>query len=257
MKNVLLKIEYDGTSYHGWQKQTNTETIEQSIQSVLGIIFQSEITLRACSRTDAGVHAKGQLATISIPDDFPLQRLFSSVNSLLPPDISIVDIVEVGSDFLIKNENTGKRYIYRVNNSSVRMAIGRNYYWWVKRKFDLAPMQLAASNLVGTHHYSAFRGKGCTQKDLSKTITIADIEESYNSGYRHLKFTIEGSGFLKNMIRIIVGTLVEVGRGKINPGSVQNALKTGLRTDAGLTAPAQGLMLDRIYLKNNPFDDCG
>ena len=148
MKNVLLKIEYDGTSYHGWQKQTNTETIEQSIQSVLGIIFQSEITLRACSRTDAGVHAKGQLATISIPDDFPLQRLFSSVNSLLPPDISIVDIVEVGSDFLIKNENTGKRYIYRVNNSSVRMAIGRNYYWWVKRKFDLAPMQLAASNLV-------------------------------------------------------------------------------------------------------------
>ena len=252
-RSVLLKVEYDGTRYHGWQRQPNAKTVEESILAALGTVFGTDIPIRACSRTDAGVHARGQIAQIRIPETFPLNRLFFSLNSLLPKDISILDMIEVDLDFLIGREHCGKLYVYRINNSPIPKAIHGEYYWWIKKRLDIASMRESAQFLVGTHDFSAFRGKGCTQHKLIKTIRQIRVSESCRSVYRHIEFSVEGSGFLKNMIRIMVGTCIDIACGRLKSDAIEKALKSGLRSDAGQTAPAKGLMLEQVFLKNDPF----
>ena len=256
-KKVLIKIEYKGTRYHGWQRQPDAKTIEGTILSALHTILRRDISLRVCSRTDAGVHSKGQIAHFLIPAKTPLQKLFCSVNSLLPEDITVLDMVEVERDFSINRENTGKRYIYRINNTPISKALDNEYYWWIKKRLDIHAMRESASHLVGTHDFSAFRGKGCLQDSPIKTVQAIRVTESYRSIYRHIEFCVEGSGFLKNMVRIMVGTCIDITCGRLHPDAIRNALQSGLRTDAGLTAPAKGLILDHISIKNDPFENRG
>lgn len=220
---------------------------------ILRQICQSEIKIRASSRTDSGVHARGQVATIEVPRHIPLQKLFFSINSLLPDDVSVSEMVEVPADFNARRDNIGKRYIYNIFNSPVAGALHSRYTHWIRSPLDLSAMQAAANLFPGTHDFSAFRGKGCQQYSTTKTVQSVSIGVKKARGYRILQICVEGSGFLKNMVRIMAGTLVDIGRGKFDPEAVQRALTSGKREDAGLTAPAKGLILDSVFFDPDPF----
>lgn len=253
MKTILLKIEYDGTRFKGWQIQPNAITVEETITQVLRQICQCEIHLRACSRTDSGVHARGQVATVQVPDHLLISKLFASLNAMLPEDISISDLVEVAGDFSARRENLGKRYIYQIYQARAASALHHRYFHWVKSKLDLEAMADAGRRLEGTHDFSAFRGKGCQQISTEKTIQSLDIESDPKADRCILRIVVQGDGFLKNMVRIIAGTLIDIGRGRLSPITIEDALATGNRDNAGLTAPAKGLFLDTVFFEPDPF----
>jgi len=252
-RNLLAKIEYKGTNYHGWQRQPNAVTIEATIKSVLAIIFQKQVKIRASSRTDAGVHARCQLANIYIPSEIKIYQLRNSLNALLPDDIAIVDLVEVADNHRVQNENRGKQYVYLINNSTIPNVLKNEFSWWVKSELKLSDMQLAGSDFIGIHNFSAYQGKGCVQKVTEKEIFDLQIESKTLQKRTEIQFTISGSSFLRNMIRIMVGTLVQVGRGRLDTDTVKKTLESGKREEAGITAPPQGLILNETYLKNDPF----
>jgi tRNA pseudouridine38-40 synthase len=252
--NLLAKIEYKGTKYHGWQQQPNAITIEGTIKKILAIIFQCDVKIRASSRTDTGVHARCQLANIYIPSKINIYQLKNSLNSLLPNDIAIIDLIPVPDDYRIQNENYGKQYIYKVNNSKIPSALENDFSWWIKSELNLPSMKLAASDFIGIHNFSAYQGKGCVQKATQKEIFDIEILAKKTGNHNELEFTISGSSFLRNMIRIMVGTLVQVGRGKLDIDVVKKTLICGKREEAGLTAPPQGLILNKTYLKENLFE---
>ena len=251
--NLLAKIEYEGTRYHGWQSQPQVQTVEGEIRKALNVIFQSDVEMRACSRTDAGVHARCQLANIRIPAGKDLVLLRNSLNSLLPKDICIIDLAEVSLDYQVKNENRGKQYVYQINNSRIRKGLDRNIFWWVKAELSLENMRRAAADFVGKHDFKAYQGTGCTQIYTEKEIHTIEVLQNLNYGYREIRIVVSGSGFLRNMVRIMVGTLVDIGRGRLPVNAVAESLQVKNRKDAGLTAPPHGLFLNEIFLNPNPF----
>jgi len=168
LKNILLKIEYQGTHYKGWQVQPEAVTIEKTIKTVLQQICRCEITLNASSRTDSGVHSKGQAANVAVPESIDLNKLYHSANSLLPKDISITEMVNVPHDFNARYQNTGKRYIYQIVNSPAPKAIGNELFLWIKNPLNRTRMKNAGRLFLGKHDFSAFRGKGCQQKKHSQ-----------------------------------------------------------------------------------------
>jgi tRNA pseudouridine38-40 synthase len=254
LKNILFKIEYLGTNYKGWQVQTpKIVTIEDEIEKILKQVFSEQIKLKACSRTDSGVHARGQVANCFIPRKASLKKLFFSCNSLLPVDITIVDLVEVSADFSARFNNQGKRYLYRIVNSPYPNAIGSNLSWWVRHPLNLEVMKKASLALLGEHDFSAFRGKNCQSHSPIKTIHKIDLIEKIVEGYREILILYEGSGFLRNMVRIMTGGLVEIGKGKIQPDSMQKFITEKTRNHTLVTAPAHGLILDKIFYQPDPF----
>ncbi len=257
MKKIIIKTEYIGTNYSGWQIQPNAITVQQVIQNSFKQIFQSEVSVNASSRTDAGVHAKGQVATLLLPAKFPLAKLFKGVNSLLPHDISVIDMVEVPEQFNVRKAAIKKRYLYQVLNSPVLRVFEHKTSLWKRKPLDLSNLDTCIKDFIGTHNYSAFRGKGCQQPDPVKTITSANLEVIKKSGYDLIIFSFEGSGFLKNMVRIMVGTLLDIAQGKLDTTSIKQALDSGDRSVAGLTAPPEGLVLDKVFLDPDPFQTRG
>lgn len=253
MKHILIKIEYKGTRYCGWQIQPNTVTVQQTIQGVFQQICQTPISIKACSRTDSGVHAIGQVASVEIPEHLALNKLFRSVNSLLPEDIAVTDLVEIPADYNLRQHAAGKRYIYRVLQSPILRVFEAETHLLVKSVLDIDKARHAIMDLRGTHDFSAFRGRGCQQPDPVKTISYSAIDTQQVDEYATIAFVFEGSGFLKNMIRIMVGSLLDIARGKKKENSIRDALTSGDRSDAGLTAPAKGLVLDRVFLQPDPF----
>jgi tRNA pseudouridine38-40 synthase len=253
LKNILLKIEYDGTLYKGWQIQPRVATVEETIKSVLQQICQSKIQIKASSRTDSGVHARGQVATVKVPDHIPLKKLVFSLNSLLPNDISISNAAEVPLEFSARYGNKGKRYIYQVLNSPFAKALNFGFYHWIRAPLDIARIRQASHIFEGTHDFSAFRGKGCQQLSMTKTIHQISIVENVKVDHRTIYFTVEGNSFLRNMVRIMVGTLIDIGRGRLETETVQHALTSGRREEVGLTAPAKGLTLDEVFFDQDPF----
>ena len=252
LKKVLLKIEYDGSAYHGWQIQSNHITIEEVIEKNLQTIIGSFVKVKGSSRTDSGVHAIGQTATITIPDDIPLRRLFISLNSLLPCDIAITDMVLVDLSFC-ERINAGKRYRYKINNSGRRKAIDSGFFWWVKDQLDQDKMREAARDLIGRKNFQAFQGKGGQANSFVKEITSITLDWEKTRDFDHLEVVVEGSGFLKHMVRNIVGTLVDIGRGRLPSDTFKKALKSNLRADLGMTAPAKGLILEKVFYHPDPF----
>lgn len=257
MKKILLKIEYDGTRFKGWQIQPQVITVEETLKTVLQQICQCEITIRASSRTDAGVHARGQVATVLVPPQIPLGKLCFSTNSLLPEDISVTEAVEISDEFSARRDNIGKRYIYRIFNGPVDSALHNRFFHCVRAPLDLSKVEAAAAAFLGTHDFRAFRGKGCQQISTIKSVqTVSVNREAIEAGQR-VNIVIEGNGFLKNMVRIMVGTLIDIGRGKLSVDTVQRALAAGRREEAGLTAPAKGLVLDSVFFNPDPFGGHG
>ena len=243
MRNIKLLIEYDGTNYHGWQVQPNGLTIQEVIEKKLKIMTRHTVRLIGSGRTDAGVHALGQVANFRTRAPIPVEGFGRGLNSLLPPDIVIKSAEEVQTEFHAQHGVKRKTYRYLILNQGPASAIYRNYSWHISLPLDVSAMQEAARRLLGKKDFSTFRGANPDSDD--------PVREVFQAGWamkegNFLGFTVEADGFLKHMVRNIVGTLVGVGKGKISVEEFQRILEARDRRQAGITAPAQGLFLVEV-----------
>jgi len=240
MRNIKLVIEYDGTNYHGWQVQTNALTIQEVIENKIGIMTQEQVRLIASGRTDAGVHALGQVASFKTSSSLPADVLRHGLNRLLPEDIAIQSAVEVDEHFHPQFEAKRKTYRYVILNRERRSALHRNYSWHLPQPLDLAAMRDASSLLMGKQDFSSFQAADPDPPDPVREVFKSEwsVEEK-----DFLFFTIEADGFLKHMVRNIVGTLAEIGQGRISREEFSAILGARDRRRAGMTAPPRGLFL--------------
>ncbi len=239
--NFKLTIEYDGSGYHGWQRQKNARTIQGEIEKALQTMTGSEISLAGSGRTDAGVHAYGQTANFRCETRLTPEIFQRGLNSLLAADIVICECCQVDDSFHARFDAKRKTYNYRILNSQIPAAIGRGYSWFIRRQLDHEAMQQAAARLVGTHDFKAFEGVGSPRSHTERTVFHCGF-----SGQDLLVFEIEANGFLRYMVRNIVGTLAEVGLGKIAPENIEEILVSKDRFQAGATAPPHGLFLMNV-----------
>ena len=243
MRQIKLVIEYEGTNYHGWQIQPHVRTIQEEISKKISQMTGEQVTLLGAGRTDAGVHAWGQVACFQTNSRIPLEGFYRGLNSLLPPDIVIKSVEEVAENFHPQFSARSKIYQYVILNQKVPSAIHRHFSWHIPCPLDVSAMQKAADCLVGRKNFSSFQAADDEPTDPVREILRAQWivrEEVF------LDFFIEADGFLKHMVRNIVGTLVDVGRGKISVADFQKILEAKDRRQAGRTAPPQGLFLVAI-----------
>jgi tRNA pseudouridine38-40 synthase len=244
MKNIKLTIEYDGTSYHGWQSQTNASAIQDILSNAIRTVTGEDCSLTGSSRTDAGVHALGQAANFHTESGIPPDRFSYALNSVLPEDIVIRDSKEVGPDFHSRYSTTGKKYCYLIYNSTQPSALLKNRAWHISGSLDLKKMQKAADYFIGTFDFSAFMASNSSVKTTIRTINGIYLDKL---GENIIKLEVWGNGFLYNMVRIITGTLAEVGKGKREPECIPGIIESKDRRMAGKTAPAHGLYLMEVY----------
>ncbi len=244
MRNIKITLEYDGTNYSGWQIQKNTnQTIQQILQEALTIINKSPVKITGAGRTDAGVHALGQVANFRFDVNVPIERIPAAINSLIPEDIVCRSAQEVPMEFHARFDTRGKKYRYRIYNQLLPSVFLRNYAYHFKHSMDLSVMKKAAGYLEGTHDFKAFQASGSPIIDTVRTIFKVEIIEKKPE----IWLEISGNGFLYNMVRIIVGTLIETAMGNISINEFKNILVSGDRKRAGFTAPAHGLTLVKVY----------
>lgn len=246
MKNFKLTIEYDGKAYHGWQVQKKERTIQGEIQKALELMTRQKIVLNASGRTDAGVHALAQTANFRCDTKLTPENFQKALNSLLDDDIVILDCKQVPETFHARFDAKGKTYKYRILNRSLPSAIDRKL-WYIRSPLNIENMNRAAGYIIGTHDFKAFEGTGSPREHTTRTVTKAKF---LKLGQGFIEFYIRGNGFLRYMVRNIVGTLVDVGLGKITPDDFQQVLMSKDRKKAGITAPAQGLFLVCVEYEN-------
>lgn len=242
MRHIRLVVEYDGTSLCGWQRQSNGPTVQGHLEAALAQLLQHAVTVTGASRTDAGVHARGQVASFRTERTIPLHGVRRGLNSLLPEAIAIREATEVGDDFHPRFSATGKHYRYTVLARPDRSPRWRDRAWHVPEPLALDAMREAAALLLGEHDFAAFRAAGCTANTTIRRIDTIDVV----AGDELLTLEVRGNAFLRNMVRIVAGTLVEVGRGRLTPAQVREILESRDRTRAGITAPAHGLELIEV-----------
>ena len=243
MRNIKLIIEYDGTAYNGWQRQADVLTIQQVMEDTLSRIVNDKVVLIASSRTDTGVHALNQVANFRTSTKLPLRNLHLGANSLLPPDIVVKEMSEVPWEFHSQYHARGKIYNYRIYSNPVRAAFARGICWFVHRPLDLEAMSRAARHFLGTHDFNAFCAAQCDVEDRVRTVTDVGFDRE-DGGM--IVFRIEADGFLRHMVRNIVGTLVDIGRGRIPEDDILRILEARDRRLAGQSAPARGLCLMEV-----------
>ena len=243
MRNFKLTIEYDGTAYCGWQRQKGAPTIQEEIERALGTMTGQPVRLIGAGRTDAGVHARGQVANFKSRTSLTAEIFQKGLNGLLPEDIVIRQCCEVADGFHARHSARSKRYAYRVANQPIRIAIGRHYAWCILRPLDLRAMRAAVACLVGIHDFKAFEGVGSPRAHTCRHVIQARLVEKERN---MLVFEIEADGFLRYMVRNMVGTLVTVGIGKLSPEDVPRIMASKDRKHAGATAPAHGLFLMEV-----------
>ena len=252
-KNVLVKIEYDGTFFHGWQRQPGERTVQGELERVFSILCAEPIELAATGRTDRGVHAICQCATFKGDFAIPINRMKEAANSLLADrknaagaaigDVRVLSVEEVHEDFHARFSCKGKTYRYSIDMGEP-CTFMRNYTYYVKDSLNLDAMKAAAKIMVGTHDFKCFEAAGGNPRETTvRTIYDISISKDGNS----VIIDVTGDGFLYNMVRIISGTLIDVGRGKIEPNFVSHIIESGDRKKAGHTAPPYGLYLKEIY----------
>ncbi len=242
MRKIRLVVEYDGTTLSGWQRQANAPTVQQHLEEVLAQILQHDVTVAGASRTDAGVHARGQVAAFETERSIPLHGIRRGLNSLLPDVIAVRSAEEVPLDFHPRFGATGKHYRYSILRAPDRSPLLRHRAWHHPEPIDVARMRDAARALVGEHDFAAFRAAGCTAKTSVRRIDTIDLTEAEDL----LSIDIRGNAFLRNMVRIVAGTLADVGRGALEVAQVAEILGSKDRTKAGKTAPAHGLCLVEV-----------
>ena len=243
MSNFKITIEYDGSAYHGWQRQASERTIHGEIENALKTMTGNTITVTGSGRTDAGVHALNQTANFRCTTSLTPEVFLKGLNSLLSEDIVITSCKIVPEKFHARYDVKSKVYQYRILNRSLPAAISRQYAWHIRKKLNLSAMQEAIRCIIGSHDFKAFEGSGSPRVSTVRCITNADLVETDND---YLVLKIEGDGFLKFMVRNIVGTLVDVGFDKITPHDFKQILISKDRNLAGITAPAHGLFLMEV-----------
>ena len=249
MKNFKIIIEYDGTSYHGWQRQKNERTIQEEIEKALLTMTGEKTVLTASGRTDAGVHALGQVANFHCDTDLSPQAFQNGLNSLTKDDIVIISCDIAYENFHSRFDAKSKIYNYRILNRNLPAAINRQYIWFIRKKLDLVSMRHAARHIIGSHDFKAFEGTGSPRSHTTRCVMKADIVEQENG---FIVFEVEADGFLRFMVRNIVGTLVDVGLGKITTNDFKKILLSENRSMAGATAPPHGLFLMKVKYGSSP-----
>jgi tRNA pseudouridine38-40 synthase len=240
VRNFKLVIEYDGAAYSGWQRQKEDRTIQGEIENALQIMTREKVVLIGSGRTDAGVHALGQTANFKSEARISPEAFQKGLNSLLDGDIAIKSCESVPLDFHARFDVVKKAYRYRISNRSVPPAVGRQYVWHIRRPLDANAMAKAAARFVGEHDFKAFEGTGSPRASTVRRLFKSELS-ARDDGL--ITYDIEANGFLRFMVRNIVGTLAEVGRGKIGPEDIPRIFESGDRSLAGATAPPQGLFL--------------
>lgn len=245
MKRVMLIVAYDGTNYHGWQMQPNAVTIEQILNEKLSELLKEDIQVIGASRTDAGVHAEGNVAVFDTNTSIPGEKISYALNHLLPEDIVIQESFEVEPNFHPRKCDSIKTYQYRILNRNFNLPVkGRNAYHFY-RKLDLDKMREAAAYFVGKHDFKNFCSSHTQAKSTIRIIYSFDIEEEDEE----IVLTVSGNGFLYNMVRMLTGTLLDVGTGRMSPDKIPELLAAKERVHSPNTAPARGLtLLDIEYL---------
>ena len=244
MRNIRIEIEYDGTNYCGWQVQERCrkKSIQETIEKALQKILREKVKVIGSGRTDAGVHAKAQVADFRIKSQMPLARLQEGLNAVLPEDIAITKINSVGPDFHSRFRAKAKVYRYTILNRMHRSALLRNYAYFCRYHLDIKLMRKEAAALLGRHNFRAFCASGGAGKNQLKTIKRIAIT-------RHddlINIEIEADGYLYNMVRNIVGTFIDIGRGQLAKGTIKRILRCRDRRQAGPTAAARGLCLVKV-----------
>jgi len=240
MKNFKLVIEYDGTNYYGWQRQKFGRTVQGEIERALRRMTLREITVIGSGRTDAGVHALGQTANFTCDTGLSPEVFLKGLNSLLPRDIVIKSCLSVSMTFHARFDAKSKAYRYHILNHNLPIAIGRQYVWQIRRPLDTRAMVRACRYFEGVHDFKAFEGSGSPRAHTVRHVTGCRLSVGQGG---NLTLDIEADGFLRFMVRNIVGTLVDIGMGKLTPQSIPEIFKSGDRRLASATAPAQGLFL--------------
>ncbi len=245
MKNIAMRLTYDGTNYHGWQFQKNGITIQQTLEEALSNLTGEEIKVTGCSRTDAGVHALDYVMNFKSGTEIPVEKLPYALNYKLNGEIVATDAWEVPDDFNARFSSKGKRYIYRIWNGKMKNPFHRGYSWYLPYNLNVEKMKRAAEFFIGKHDFSAFMAAGGSQKTTVRTIRECSVSQDAELS-QLLTVTVEADAFLYNMVRIITGTLAEVGFGKIDAEDIPEIIKSGDRRESGLTAPPEGLFLKEV-----------
>ena len=243
MRNIKLTIEYDGKEFNGWQKQPNKLNIQGTIEQAIKQITGEEIELLASGRTDAGEHAIGQVANFKTNSNIPIEKIPIAINTNLKKSIRIKKAEEVDEKFHSRLSCKRKTYRYVINNSNCESAIYRNLETYIPFKLDIEKMQKAAKLFEGEYDFKAFKASGTSSKSSVRKIYKAEVTKQNNN---RIYIELTGNGFLYNMVRIIAGTLVEVGEGKITPESITEIIDSKNREKAGKTLPARGLFLLKV-----------
>ncbi len=244
IRNLLLTIEYDGSDFYGWQRQPNVPTVQGVLEQTLSKICATPITLHGTSRTDAGVHALGQRGSFSGEFGIPTNRILFATNNMLPGSIHISAVEEMPLGFHARFDAKGKTYQYKIKNTYHRNVFDRNYCYYVGPHLDVDAMIDGAKYFVGTHDFKSFQATG--GKERQTTVRTVSQLEVLPAG-EDVTINVTGNGFLYNMVRIMVGTLVEVGLGRSSPSQISGMIQSQDRSMAGHTAPPQGLYLTHVY----------
>lgn len=264
MKNVLLTIAYDGTDFCGWQRQPDQKSVQEEVEKALSTVCALPVRVNGASRTDAGVHAYGQRASFTAAFSIPAEKIPLAANAVFAAaaseksrkasgEIAIMAAEEVPANFHARFDAIGKKYIYKICNSRKPDPFQRNYCYQIGRSLDLDAMKRAAGHLAGTRDFKCFQAAG--GRELESTVRTI-----YSAGFVPLEngmigFEIIGDGFLYNMVRIIAGTMVEAGLGRINPGSLPEIIEGRERQRAGHTAPPQGLYLAEVFYEEDKLQE--
>lgn len=243
-RNIVLTIAYDGTRYRGWQKQGNTKnTLQEKLETLLSGLLSENIEINGAGRTDAGVHAKGQVVNFITDSTMPLEKMLDEANRYLPDDIAVVDIKEAAGRFHSRLNAVGKHYRYTILNSKIKDVFAKKYVSVIEEPLDIEAMKEASEYLIGEHDFAAF----CGNKKMKKS-TVRKIEKiDFTIDENKIIIDFYGNGFLQYMIRIITGTLIEIGLHKRKAAEMKEILKSGDRANAGGVAEAKGLCLVKVF----------
>jgi len=247
--NYRLLIQYDGTEFHGWQVQNEQRTVQGELERVLSLLEDAAVHVAGSGRTDAGVHAEGQVANVKLNRGFEPDKLRTAINGNSWRDLRVMRVEEEDDDFHARFSARGKTYLYRVVNANVMSPFWSRYAHHERRPLDIPRMVEASRFFLGEHDWTAFSNAQSDSENKVRTINEFRIDSVWDSRARAsvLEFKISGNGFLRYMVRSIIGTMLEVGRGEKDSDTIQTAIVTGNRELAGITAPANGLTLQEVH----------
>ncbi len=243
MYNFLLELSYNGTGYHGWQVQENALTVQECLQNSIEAVFGVRYDVKGCSRTDSGVHANSFFCNFKTEKFIPAEKVPAALNANLPLDISVLSCKEVELDFHARYDCKGKEYVYKIWNSQVRNPFYNNLYYHYKYDIDVEKLDKEAKSFIGKYDFTSFCASGSSVEDKVREIYSFDVKRYGDEVY----FTVSGDGFLYNMVRIMVGTLLNISNGKIKENTMKEIILSKDRSNAGFTVPPEGLYLNRVF----------